>query len=68
MTNIPKFEESDFRCPLCKSDNTARYIYGMPGDYQKLLRQQAAGKIIIAGCIYYIGAPHYHCNKCGKDW
>lgn len=68
MDSVPDFKKETLQCDVCRSRSIARYIYGMPGDYRKMLNEQAAGRIIIAGCQYYPGAPHNHCNKCGHDW
>ena len=63
-----KKRKSRTSCPVCGSNNIARYLYGMPAMDEKLERDIEDNKVICAGCCVSPDDPRYHCNDCGKDF
>lgn len=55
-------ENKPDRCPLCKSPNVVRILYGMPS-YEAFLDAEA-GKIIIGGCVVSSNDPRWGCIDC----
>ena len=55
-------------CPKCKSDNIARFLYGMPAFNKKLEKDMADGKVVLGGCEVDPLFPKYKCNICKYEF
>ncbi len=56
------------KCPYCKSENVARYAYGMPAFNEELEEKLANDEIVLGGCCIKPNSSAYKCNDCGKDF
>ncbi len=56
------------KCPVCKSDNIAKILWGMPEYSKKLQKDMDSGRIFIGGCCISDNDPQWHCNECGYEW
>ena len=56
------------KCPYCKSENVARYSYGMPAFDEELEEKLAKDAVVLGGCCIEPNSPAYKCNECGKDF
>ncbi len=54
------------KCPSCKSENIAEYLFGLPMENEELWKAVDAGKIILGGCCVGPGDPEWECNDCGR--
>lgn len=54
------------KCPKCKSEHTARILYGMPTYEAFELAER--GELILGGCEIWPGQPDYGCLDCKFQW
>ena len=61
-------ENTEIKCPKCKSDDIARFQYGLPEFTDELRRLIAEKKIVLGGCELAFDNPIYFCNNCRKEF
>jgi CheY-like chemotaxis protein len=60
-----KLAATPYRCPSCGEDSVAEIRYGSSA---LVLRDFAAGRVILGGVREPLGAPRWQCRACGHRW
>jgi hypothetical protein len=53
-------------CPECRASETVPIVYGFPGG--DAFEAEAAGRVILGGCLVDQSYPDYRCGACGNEW
>jgi GTP pyrophosphokinase len=53
-------------CVECGAGDVVPVIIGMPGP--ELMEAEAAGEVVLAGCIVMPDQPNWACRICGHEW
>jgi len=53
-------------CPRCRSNRVLPIIYGLPGS--ELAEREAAGEVVLGGCVLSGDDPRQACVDCGHSW
>jgi len=62
----PLVLEAPEPCPRCGSTSSAIVLYGLPAFTKELERAIEDGRVVLAGCLTYAGAPRWICRQCGE--
>ncbi len=77
LTFVVRNKGAQIKCPHCRSNDTARYIYGYPALSEEMQRKLDQGKWVLGECCtssveindgQVTTMPSRHCNKCKKDF
>ena len=56
-------------CPMCKSKDVSRFIYGLRAvNDSATLDDERKQKLIRGGCVLSSKSPKYKCNSCSYEW
>lgn len=53
-------------CPRCGAGDVVPVIIGLPVDDD--FAREAAGEVVLAGCIFDDDTPDWSCRRCGEGW
>lgn len=62
----PLVLETPPACPGCDARDSAEILYGLQGMSEELQHALDEGRIVLAGCLVYAGAPRWLCRRCGR--
>lgn len=68
VKRIKEFYKPVTTRPKCKSQDTARILYGFPDFNEKLEKDLAEGRVVLGGCEYEPWFPKRACNKCEEGF
>ena len=69
IASTPPDKRSGDFCPMCKSKDVSRFIYGLrAANDSATLDDERKQKIIRGGCVLSSKSPKYICNSCSYEW
>jgi hypothetical protein len=69
IASTPPDKRSGDYCPMCKSKDVSRFIYGLrAANDSATLDDERKQKIIRGGCVLSSKSPKYICNSCSYEW